>query len=237
MYKNLQECIEGRKIKMAIQPIIDVNHNTELYQEALCRVANTTGSSEYFDTADLIKEAEERNMVDVIDYTMLEMSLNNTKLLEKSNIGLNISGCSLSSPQFMKKSLKALSKSNLSNKIVVEVTETKVPSNLGLAIKNLDALKQAGCKIAIDDFGSGFGSFLYLKNLEVDYIKVSKDFIQDFIENKVSFFIVKHLVDLCNDLGIILIAECIETNETMESLKAIGVKYMQGYLFSRPCVI
>lgn len=236
-YSEIQNYIANNQFRMATQPIINVNNQKVLYSEALCRIKKHQSGNEYLDTATVIHIAEQDGVVDMIDYAMLEMSLSSPWLLEMSEIGLNISGYSISSPIFIQKTIEALSKTKLSNRIVFEITETRVPQDLHAAIQNLTKLKQAGCKIAIDDFGSGYGSFLYLKNLPIDYIKVSKDFIQDIINDKISTHIVRNLVNLSRDLGVTLIAEYIETKELADYLHKIGVEYMQGYFFNRPVVI
>jgi len=98
----------------------------------------------------------------------------------------------------------------------------------------LKKLKAQGSRIAMDDFGTGYASLNYLRQLPVDVLKIDKSFVMDLLEDKNSHMIVKAVIDLAHALGLIVHAEGIETAAQRESLIQMGCDRLQGYWFSRP---
>ena len=98
-------------------------------------------------------------------------------------------------------------------------------------------LKELGCSFALDDFGVGFTSFLYLKQLDVDYIKIDGSFVRKLNENKSDQLFVRAITDVARGMGIKTIAEFVENEDTMKLLKTIGVDYAQGYYIGKPAPV
>ncbi|MBI3754696.1 MAG: EAL domain-containing protein [Deltaproteobacteria bacterium] len=118
--------------------------------------------------------------------------------------------------------------------IVFEITETAAISNISAAVKFLRSLKSVGCHISLDDFGVGHTSFLYLKEMHIDYLKIAGPFIKNMDKNLNDQLFVKAIVNVAKGLNIKTVAEFVETDEVMEILKEIGVDYAQGYFVGRP---
>ena len=114
-------------------------------------------------------------------------------------------------------------------KICFEVTETAAITNIEQAKKFIHTVKKLGCSFALDDFGSGLSSFSYLKELEVDYLKIDGSFIRDILVDHKVFSIVEAITQLGNSMGIQTVAEYVESDEIMQKITAIGVGYAQGY--------
>lgn len=117
--------------------------------------------------------------------------------------------------------------------ICFEITETVAISNLTNAIKFIRVLREKGCYFALDDFGSGLSSYSYLKNLEVDYLKLDGLFIRDMSNDPVNLAIVKSMHDIGKVLGKKTIAESVENENTCNMLKKIGLDYIQGNYVAR----
>ena len=98
----------------------------------------------------------------------------------------------------------------------------------------IDTLHSYGCKIALDDFGSGFTSFKQLLNLPIDIIKIDGSYIRDILSNNHSRFFVEALINLAEDLGIKTVAEFVENDQIRQKLVEMGVDYVQGYAIDRP---
>lgn len=115
-----------------------------------------------------------------------------------------------------------------------EITETTAIQNFSRATTLIKDLKEFGCSFALDDFGNGFTSFAYLKNLPVDYLKIDGSYVQHVLENPIDLALVMAVNDIGHVMGMKTIAEFIESEEVRTKLKEIGVDYGQGYLFSQP---
>jgi EAL domain-containing protein (putative c-di-GMP-specific phosphodiesterase class I) len=95
-------------------------------------------------------------------------------------------------------------------------------------------LKALGCRFALDDFGAGFSSFYYLKRFDVDYLKIDGGFVRDLASDEANRIFVRALCDVAQGLNKQVVAEWVETRETMHILSRMGTLYGQGYLFQRP---
>jgi diguanylate cyclase (GGDEF)-like protein/PAS domain S-box-containing protein len=119
-------------------------------------------------------------------------------------------------------------------KICFEITETAAISNLAHASRFIAVLGQLGCRFALDDFGSGFSSFGYLKRLPVNYLKIDGVFVQGMAKYPIDYAMVKSINDIGHVLGKITIAEFVENQDIVAKLRQIGVDYMQGYYLGTP---
>ncbi len=118
--------------------------------------------------------------------------------------------------------------------ICFEVTETAAISNIQTATDFIQKLKEKGCYFALDDFGSGFSSFNYLKNLPVDYLKIDGIFVRDMDEDPVNRAMVQAINSLGQVIGLKTIAEFVRNKDIIEHLKEIKVDYLQGYEIDKP---
>jgi EAL domain-containing protein (putative c-di-GMP-specific phosphodiesterase class I) len=148
---------------------------------------------------------------------------------------INISGQTLSDGQFLDFVIDKLEQFSINpQSICFEITETAVISNLDKAKHFIQILRDIGCGFSLDDFGSGLSSFGYLKNLEVDFLKIDGMFIKSIASNNVD----RALVDSINNIGHVMqlktIAEFVENDETLSILKEIGVDFVQGYGVALP---
>ncbi|MFT5277729.1 MAG: EAL domain-containing protein (putative c-di-GMP-specific phosphodiesterase class I), partial [Granulosicoccus sp.] len=110
-----------------------------------------------------------------------------------------------------------------------EITETSAISNLESTQALIASLKPLGFKFALDDFGTGTSSYEYLKELAVDYVKIDGIFVRDIDKDDISRKMVESIAGIAQAKGIKVIAECIETAESLEILRAINIDYYQGY--------
>jgi EAL domain-containing protein (putative c-di-GMP-specific phosphodiesterase class I) len=121
-----------------------------------------------------------------------------------------------------------------SSKICFEITETAAIANLGSAERFIRELRALGCKFSLDDFGSGLSSFGYLKQLQVDHLKIDGVFIRDLLSDPVDFALVRAINQVGQTLGKITIAEFVENDQVRAKLAEIGVNCVQGYGIGRP---
>ncbi|SPF32730.1 EAL domain-containing protein (fragment) [Candidatus Desulfosporosinus infrequens] len=119
-------------------------------------------------------------------------------------------------------------------RIKIEITESAIMANYDESQKKMQALKEKGYKLSIDDFGTGQASLAYLKDFPIDEIKIDRVFIQNFVTQKVDFEIVKHIIGLAHTLNLTTVAEGVEEEQQVKLLESLGCDVIQGYYFSKP---
>jgi EAL domain-containing protein (putative c-di-GMP-specific phosphodiesterase class I) len=116
----------------------------------------------------------------------------------------------------------------------VELTETSAVSDLHDAQRFIDSMRECGVRVCLDDFGSGFSSFAYLKHLDVDMLKIDGQFIRDLPSDHDNQVFVKAIVDVARGLHKLTVAKCVEDAATLEMLRGLGVDMAQGYHLEEP---
>ncbi|MDH5711583.1 MAG: EAL domain-containing protein, partial [Gammaproteobacteria bacterium] len=150
-------------------------------------------------------------------------------------IAINISTHCLQDQSFPRKLNQILQITDLSAySVELEITETVLMQDIGRAHQILQQLDQAGFNLSIDDFGTGFSSLAYLKELPVNTLKIDKSFIFDMDNNEDDTSIVQTVIELAHNFNCKVIAEGVENKRTLEQLETLGNDIAQGYFFSKP---
>lgn len=148
---------------------------------------------------------------------------------------INLSGQSVNSEEFLGFLIQMLTTSEIPvEKLTFEITETVASENFAFTNRFIKAIKQFGCKFSLDDFGSGYSSYSYLKHLNVDYLKIDGAFVKDILNNQADVAIVKSMNEIAHSLGLQTIAEYVENEEIAKLLHQLGVDYGQGYGLHKP---
>jgi diguanylate cyclase (GGDEF)-like protein/PAS domain S-box-containing protein len=148
---------------------------------------------------------------------------------------INLSGQSLGDDAFLDFVLEEIEVTGVSpSRVYFEITETAAVGNLAQAVHFIHTLKQLGCRFVLDDFGSGLSSFAYLKNLNVDFLKIDGAFVRDMLGSSVQRALVESIHQIGQVMGIRTIAESVENRETLDLLLEIGVDFAQGYGIAMP---
>ncbi|MGR9085526.1 MAG: DUF1631 family protein [Gammaproteobacteria bacterium] len=148
---------------------------------------------------------------------------------------INLSGQSLNSEEFLDQLVSRMRSSSVPlDKITFEVTETVASDNLLFTGAFIRQIKQFGCKFSLDDFGTGYSSYAYLKNLNVDYLKIDGSFVKEIAASPTDVAMVRSMNEIAHSLGLETIAEYVENNEIYNVLKEIGVDYGQGWGIHKP---
>lgn len=153
-------------------------------------------------------------------------------------ISINESRHHLKNKNHIKELKKILSKYDAdANLIELEMTETTVVEDILVAKGAAEAVKKLGFIVSMDDFGTGYSAFNILKDIEIDILKIDKEFFKNLENNKRAQIIIETIIQMCKKLKIKTVAEGIETKEQVEFLKKIGCDIIQGYYFSKPITI
>jgi len=151
------------------------------------------------------------------------------------SLSFNLSARDISDQTFVLSLLGQIMKTNISpTRLEFEITETAVMSDLAASSAIIEKLRASGCKIALDDFGSGYSSFEYLDQLPLDKVKIDRSFIRRVPHSNTSREIVAGIIGLCSKLDLRCVLEGVETEEEMVLLAPLHPDLIQGYLFGRP---
>jgi EAL domain-containing protein (putative c-di-GMP-specific phosphodiesterase class I) len=159
---------------------------------------------------------------------------------EALELAVNVSGGTLLKDAFLERLLVATnSDPRLRQRLQLEITETAALLDLDSAARRIGALAEAGFKVSIDDFGAGAASYDYVRSLPVHAVKIDGRYIRGLDRDTRAQSIVKHLVQLCNELNLTTVAEMIEREEELTAVRLAGVRCGQGWLFGKaepePC--
>ena len=230
-------CIEFDRIDLAYQKQIDLKSNKVTGVEALLRMRDEKG--EIIPNDVLIPQIEGESLFSLVVMSSLEKLREYFKKkdeigLSDATVYLNVSAHTVMHPEFCNIFTNFVESLNLKpNEFGLEVTETAELGDTKTASDSLKKLKEKGIKIALDDFGAGYSSLRYLKDLPVDVVKLDKMFtgnIQDPVTGKLTSFV----VEVCNTLSMEMIGEGIETEEQKQALMEIGCQIGQGFLMHKP---
>lgn len=148
---------------------------------------------------------------------------------------INLSGQSIGDDDFLAYVVEQFERTGLApERVCFEITESAAIANLARAKRFIALLKAKGCRFALDDFGIGMSSYAYLRNLDVDFLKIDGAFVRDMADDKVNFSMVEAIHRIGQAMGIRTIAEFIESDAVLEKLRGIGVDYAQGYSIHEP---
>ena len=150
-------------------------------------------------------------------------------------LALNLTAADIARPGFADIFLDRVDASGFPrSRLTVEITESGLIEDLGIAAGLLAALRRAGCRVAIDDFGTGYSSLAYLKALPLDYLKIDKQLAQDIVGSTRDRIVVRGVIDMARSLGLSVVAEGVETTEQLDLLAKEGCQYFQGFLCAEP---
>ncbi|MEH6664428.1 MAG: EAL domain-containing protein [Brevundimonas sp.] len=229
--ERLRTIISERAFELHYQPIVDLHTGDVHHFEALTRF------SEGVSPAGAIRMAEELALVVELDKAVADKAIRklNSPGFGLIRIAVNVSANSLEGDDYVDRLLAMTAdRPDVRRRLLVEVTETGALNDVAAANRRLARLRDAGIQVCIDDFGAGSASFDYLRSLSIDIVKIDGCFVKTLAEGGKETTMVRHLVELCNALDIVTIAEMVETEATAETLRGLGVHFAQGYLYGRP---
>lgn len=238
---RIGEAIEKDRLVLYSQPIIDTNdiNGPVTHIEILLRMIDEDNG--ILPPGPFISAAERYHMMPQVDRWVINKVFEHYKQGELDFtsddflISINLSGISLADDGLLLYIKNLLAESKFpANHLCFEITETATISNMSIAIKFINSMRELGCKFSIDDFGSGLSSLTYLKNLPVDYVKIDGSFVRDMINDPIDYAMVESIHKLVTLHGKKTIAEYVESREIIQQLVDIGIDYMQGYAIGKP---
>ena len=229
----VMNAIEEKTVIPYFQPIVNMGTGRVEGHEVLSRIRTDKG---ILDAEVFIEVAERLGVVSKLDYMVMEKVFRKVKDEGyKGYLFINLSPKSLILKEFIPGVLKLTAEYEIDHRtIVFEITERDTVKNLCLLEKFVHDLKFEGFKFAIDDFGSGFSSFHYIKRFPMDFVKIEGEFIRSMIGDKKDMAFVKTMSILAREFGIKTVAECVEDEKILATIREIGINYGQGHHIGRP---
>ncbi|MEZ8916343.1 EAL domain-containing protein [Vibrio lentus] len=235
----VHEALANDRLELFAQRILGLDKDSEkMHFEILVRIKNIKG--EYISPGIFMPASERYNIAHLIDRRVVSQTLawleHRPKVIDELGMcSINLSGHSMGNREFVEFLIESLANSSVPcHKICLEITETAAMSNMKQAIKFFTRIKELGCMIALDDFGSGLSSFGYLKKLPVDIVKIDGLFVRDIDVNEMDHVMVRSINDLAKQMGKHTVAEFVENTQIIDKLIELGVNYAQGYIIGRP---
>jgi EAL domain-containing protein (putative c-di-GMP-specific phosphodiesterase class I) len=233
MSRTLLKALEEKRVFPYFQPIVTTRDRQVVCHEVLCRVEV---GDVMIPATEFIEIAEKLGIVSKLDSILLEKVFARLQAVAYDGlIFINLSPKSLIIKEFVPTIISLARTYQIQHaNVVFEITERETLKNMTLLEGFVADLKLEGFKFAIDDFGSGFSSFQYIRRLPIDFVKIEGEFVRGMLTNPKDMAFVKTLAVLAGEFGIRTIAEHIESEELLNAVAALGIDLAQGYHTGRP---
>ena len=234
---RVKETLENDRMQIVYQPIASVEHGTVKDYEVLARMRCDDGK--IILPGGFMPAAERFGLIHSVDRWMVTKAINKLAELRQAgceiNFAINLSARAFDDERLLPMIRDLLQETEVAaHALTFELTETAAIGNLSKAVDFISALKEMGCQFALDDFGSGFSSFTYLKHLPVDKLKIDGAFVQNLAQSTVDQAMVESMNQVAHALDKVTIAEFVENEESLKLLRQFGVDYAQGYQIGKP---
>lgn len=234
--ERIQQALENDGLVLYFQGIYEAATREVAHLEALVRMKDPNNPGQIIPPGHFIPHAEKSGKILDIDRWVIRKAI--SMLAEHPNmpsVAVNISGRSFdetSLPEYIRAQLDEAHVEPA--RLMVELTETAAVSDMRDAQRFIEALRNTGCTVCLDDFGAGFSSFAYLKHLKAHVLKIDGLFIRDLPRDHDSQIFVKGMASIARDMGKQTVAEFVEDEETLRMLVEFGVDMVQGYYLDKP---
>lgn len=240
---QVDDALQGGRLHLRCQPIVPVRPDSDLtpHYEVLLGVAGSDQEpipiAEFIDAAERYKRM--RSVDRWVTRTVMEwIARHRADMPRLHGLAVNLSGQTASDPAFVDYVRQAFQRTGINPSwLSFEVTETAAISDLSASAGIVQDLKRLGCRVALDDFGSGLASYSYLKELPVDWLKIDGVFVRKIAQDSGDFAVVKSINEIGQFLGKQTIAEYVADEAILRRVVEIGVDYAQGYEIAAPSLL
>ncbi|MDZ4169256.1 MAG: EAL domain-containing protein [Coriobacteriia bacterium] len=233
--ERITSALENDAFVVYAQPILDLRSGEVARHELLVRMQREDEG--LYPPSDFLPVAERLGLITEIDRWMLRRAIT---ILERNDPVMHALEVNFSAKAFGDRDLvglvaRELDRSGIDpSRLGFEITETAAISDISRAQWFIRSLKELGCRFSLDDFGTGFSSFYYLKHLPIDCLKIDGSYVRGLAQSEEDRCLVKGIREMCVGLGVEVLAECVEDKETLEVVTSLGLDYAQGFHVGRP---
>lgn len=232
--QKIREGIDKNRLVLYFQPVFDIEQQRISYYEALVRYKDLGGK--IIGPNNFIPALENTGDMQILDRHIITLATKSLREFpELNHIAINLSAQAFKDENLVPCIVASLEKSGVTaDRLTFELTESASLSNLNITQRVIANLHALGCRFSVDDFGSGFSSFSYLKQLPADYIKLDGSFIKNLHKDKVDQALVRSIIQVIQALGKKAVAEFVENEEILKILETMGIDFVQGYHIGYP---
>ena len=231
--QRLGRVLTGEHLLAYSQPILDQRRRRIVQEELLVRLRAPDDRDGILAPSAFLPDAERCGLIGLVDRWMVAQGVGVASKGRRAEV--NLSARSIEDEALTEELAEAIGRAGASaERLVFEITETAAVEDLERALDFAERLTRLGCRFALDDFGTGFGSLTYLRRLPVGYLKIDQSFVRDLASSAEDQAMVRGIVAIARELGVLTVAEGIEDEATLKLLREFGVDYAQGYLIGRP---
>ena len=240
LMSGLRKAVDEDELVLLYQPIAATGDAHELHAESLVRWWHPTRG--LVSPVEFIPFAEQTGYIRAITRWVMAHAIAQCAAWRRDglamNVSINISARDLLDVELPERFGALLKKHHCAPSwITLELTESAILDDPDNGLENLRRLHALGCRLAIDDYGTGYSSLAYLRRLPVHELKIDKTFIVGMAHNSGDAVIVRSTIDLAHNLGLTVVAEGVEDEATLERLRGLGCDRVQGYLLARPLAV
>ncbi len=229
---EIKDASEGKRLFCLYQPIVSLKDNSVSHYEALVRIKDKEGN--LIPPYQFLNVIENTFLYSKLTKEVIEYNLEILKMYQDIKVSINLKPSDILNRSTINILLNIARQDSIVKRLMLEVVETEDILAYDEILKIIKELKESGYTICLDDFGSGYSNFVYLLRLNIDYLKIDANLIENITTDIVSFEVVKLINEFCKKMNIKTIAEYVENEEILKMVKYIGVDYGQGYYFSKP---
>ena len=231
--KRIQTALQSDRLRFAFQPVVESRTGKVAFYECLMRMRGEDG--DYAAAGTFLRVAEEMGLVRLIDRRALELAVGELEQNPDVQLAINLSGLTTTDPSWLRTMIALVKgRPEIARRLVVEITETAALRDLDETVRFVNAVREIGCRVALDDFGAGYTGFRHLKALAIDIVKIDGSFVANLVEQPEDLLFVKTLQNLAEGFGLQVVAECVESAAVAELLTREGITFLQGYHTGRP---
>lgn len=229
----LTQAMDNRELFFHYQPVMDVITGESVYTEALLRMH--MDNERIVMPGEFLPSAERAGLNYALDCYVVEMALHELLHDSDKHLSINLSTAALNDFGWTETLLRAVRQQNLDpGRLIFEITETAVISDMEKAKQIVQDVTDLGFRFAVDDFGAGFSSLYYLKQLAVNYVKIDQSLIKDISRDQEDCDFVRALITMIHVYGKKVIAEGVEDEATLQLLRSMNVDMVQGFYIGHP---
>ena len=237
---TLQQALKNKSFELYCQPIAAAFTGDDMgpSMEVLIRLKDANG--EQIAPSDFLSAAEQYRLMPLIDRRVIQTTLTalgsgNIVLPQRRSLAINVSGQTLADADFLDFVVECFDSTGANPaQVCLEISESAALANMDFTKRFIGVLHGMGCRFALDDFGSGMGSFATLKSLAVDYLKIDGSFMRNLGRDTVNQEMVAAVMRLARALNMKVIAEQLEDSASVDAARRMGVDYLQGFAIARP---